>query len=81
MSQAPLIKESLTNAAVLVAVMLPWVVGGWVPPPSAFIPWLLFVLAAGFASTVALVIAEFDATMGTTDAQTTSRSSRSMTSG
>jgi hypothetical protein len=50
-----------------VAVVLPWVIGGWVPPPSAFIPSLLLVLAAGFASTVALVMAEFDATMGITE--------------
>lgn len=67
LSKAPLINEWLTNAAVLVAVVLPWVVGGWVPPPSAFIPSLLLVLAAGFASTVALVMAEFDATMGMTE--------------
>jgi hypothetical protein len=46
---------------------LPWVIGGWVPPPSAFIPSLLLVLAAGFASTVALVMAEFDATIRMTD--------------
>lgn len=37
------------------------------PPPSAFIPSLLLVLAAGFASTVALVMAEFDATMSMTE--------------
>ena len=76
LSKAPLINEWLTSAAVLVAVVLPWVIGGWVPPPSAFIPSLLLVLAAGFASTVALVMAEFDATMGMTESLTKSRSSR-----
>lgn len=58
---------ALTNAAVVVAVVLPWVIGGWVPAPSAFIPSLLIVLAAGFASTVALVMAEFDATTAVTE--------------
>ncbi|RZS63544.1 hypothetical protein EV187_3450 [Agromyces ramosus] len=67
LSRAPLINEWLTNAAVLVAVVLPWLIGGWVPEPSAFIPSLLIVLAAGFASTVALIMAEFDATMAVTE--------------
>lgn len=58
---------AITNAAVVVAVVLPWVIGGWVPAPSAFIPSLLIVLAAGFASTVALVMAEFDATTAVTE--------------
>lgn len=65
-SRALVINEWLTSAAVAVAVVLPWVLGGWVPPPSAFIPSLLLVLASGFASTAALVMAEFDATMGMT---------------
>ncbi|MER7975368.1 hypothetical protein ACWEOH_08410 [Agromyces sp. NPDC004153] len=67
LSKAPLVNEWLTNAAVLVAVVVPWILGGWVPPASAFIPSLLLILAAGFASTVALVMAEFDATMGVTE--------------
>jgi hypothetical protein len=66
LSKAPVINEWLTDAAVLVAVVLPWVIGSWVPQPSAFIPSLLLVLAAGFASTISLVMAEFNATMGMT---------------
>ena len=48
----------------IVAVILPWTLGGWVPPAAAFIPSLLILLASGFASTAALVMAEWDATMG-----------------
>lgn len=62
-SKAIAVNEWLTSAAVAVALVLPWVLGGWVPPASAFIPSLLLVLASGFASTAALVVAEFDATM------------------
>lgn len=62
-SKAIAVNEWLTSAAVAVALVLPWVLGGLVPPASAFIPSLLLVLASGFASTAALVVAEFDATM------------------
>jgi hypothetical protein len=65
-SKAVVVNEWVTSAAVLTALMLPWVLGGWVPEPSAFIPSLLLVLGAGFASTAALVMAEFDATLGLT---------------
>ena len=65
-SKAVVVNEWVTSAAVLTALMLPWVLGGWVPEPSAFIPSLLLVLGAGFASTAALVMAEFDATLGIT---------------
>ena len=61
-----MVNEWVTSAAVLTALMLPWILGGWVPEPPAFIPSLILVLGAGFASTAALVMAEFDATLGIT---------------
>jgi hypothetical protein len=53
-----------STAAVIVIVSLPWIIGGWVPAPEAYVPSLLLALAAGFSSTVALVMEQFDATMG-----------------
>jgi hypothetical protein len=50
------------TAAVVVLVALPWVIGGWVPPASAFIPSIVLALAAAFASTVALIMKQFDLT-------------------
>jgi hypothetical protein len=67
-SKAVVVNEWVTSAAVLTALVLPWVLGGWVPEPSAFVPSLLLVLGAGFASTAALVMGEFDATLGITGA-------------
>jgi hypothetical protein len=64
MSRALVINEWLTSAAVVVIVALPWVLGGWIPSPSAFVPSLLIALAVGFTSTAAVVMALFDATMG-----------------
>ena len=64
MSRALVINEWLTSAAVVVIVVLPWVLGGWIPSPSAFVPSLLIALAVGFTSTAAVVMALFDATMG-----------------
>lgn len=61
-SRAFAINEVTTSAAVLVAVVLPWVLGGWTPQRAEFVPSLLIVLACGFASTAALVMAQFDAT-------------------
>lgn len=60
-SLALVVNEVLTTVAVVVLIILPWVLGGWVPPPSAFVPSLLLALASGFASTVALVMALFEA--------------------
>ena len=65
-SRGVMVNEWVTSAAVLIALMLPWILGGWVPEPPAFIPSLILVLGAGFASTAALVMAEFDATLGIT---------------
>lgn len=61
-SRAFALNEGLTSAAVLVAVVLPWVLGGWIPQPADIVPSLLLLLACGFASTAALVMAQFDAT-------------------
>jgi hypothetical protein len=63
------------TAAVVVLVALPWVIGGWVPPATAFIPSVLLALAAGFASTVGLIMRQFDATAAMADAATADRSS------
>ena len=64
MSRAFVINEWVTSTAVLAAMILPWVLGGWLPGPADFVPTLLLVLASGFASTAALVMAQFDATRG-----------------
>ncbi|MEW2429756.1 hypothetical protein AB0877_17235 [Micromonospora sp. NPDC047644] len=58
-STAFVINEVATTAAVVVLVTLPWVLGGWVPPPSAFVPSLLLALGSGFFSIVALVMTLF----------------------
>jgi hypothetical protein len=50
------------SAAVVVVVALPWIIGGWVPPAEAFIPSIVLALAAAFASTVALIMKQFDLT-------------------
>jgi len=76
MSRAIMINEWFTTAAVLVIVALPWVLGGWVPEPSAFIPSLLLAMAAGFTSTAAVVMALFDATMGMPAREPTPRKRR-----
>lgn len=68
-SRALVANEWLTNTAVVVAAVLPWLLGGWTPPPAAYIPSLLLLLASGFASTAALAMAQFDATMGTPPGQ------------
>ncbi|MDN4480260.1 hypothetical protein [Demequina muriae] len=61
------VNEWATAVGVLVSAVLPWALGGWVPSPPFFIPSLLLVLAAGFTSTAALVLAEFDADTGSTE--------------
>jgi hypothetical protein len=64
MSGAFWVNEWMTSAALLAAMILPWALGGWVPEPSDFTPSLLLLLGSGFASTAALVMAQFDATRG-----------------
>ena len=63
-STALVVNQWTSTAAVVVLVALPWIIGGWVPPASAFVPSILLALAAGFASTAALIMTEFDATAG-----------------
>ncbi|MEU7751340.1 hypothetical protein [Micromonospora sp. NPDC049171] len=58
-STAFVVNEVATTAAVVVLVTLPWVLGGWVPPPAAFVPSLLLALGSGFFSIVALVMTLF----------------------
>ncbi|WP_214465619.1 hypothetical protein [Microbacterium flavescens] len=72
LSRALVINEWLTSAAVLAAVVLPWVLGGWMPEAAAYVPSLLLLLASGFESTAALVMSQFDATKGLSTATTES---------
>ncbi|MFJ4224541.1 hypothetical protein [Microbacterium sp. NPDC089695] len=63
-SSVPLIlNEWITTAAVLIASVLPWLLGGWVPSPSDYIPSLVITIAASFTSTAALIMSEFDSTI------------------
>ena len=61
-SRALVVNQWTSTAGVIVLVALPWVIGGWVPPATAFIPSILIALAVGFASTAALIMTVFDAT-------------------
>ena len=61
-SRALVVNQWASTAAVVVLVTLPWLIGGWVPPATAFLPSILLALAAGFASTAALIMTQFDAT-------------------
>jgi hypothetical protein len=61
-SKALVVNQWVSTAAVVVVVALPWVLGGWVPPATAFVPSILIALAVGFASTAALIMTVFDAT-------------------
>lgn len=63
-SMTLVVNEWTTSAAIVVAMVLPWVLGGWLPSAGDYTPSLLLVLASGFSSTAALVMAQFDATMG-----------------
>ncbi|MEU8387067.1 hypothetical protein [Micromonospora sp. NPDC048842] len=54
------VNEVVSDIAVLFIVAAPWVLGGWIPPPSAFVPSLVLALGCGFLSTVALVMTLFD---------------------
>ncbi|WJL96634.1 hypothetical protein QSU92_05510 [Microbacterium sp. ET2] len=61
------LNEWLTTIIVLMSAILPWVLGGWMPQPTSFIPSLFLILAAGFTSTAALLMTEFDASRGEVD--------------
>ncbi|MCS5718451.1 hypothetical protein N1027_09905 [Herbiconiux sp. CPCC 205763] len=56
------VNQWVCTGAVVVLVSLPWILGGWVPPATAFIPSIVLALAAAFASTVALIMKQFDLT-------------------
>lgn len=66
-STALLVNQWTSTAGVVVLVALPWVIGGWAPPATAFVPSILIALAVGFASTAALIMAQFDATAAMAD--------------
>lgn len=53
--------EILTSLAVVALVALPWILGGWIPSPSDFIPSLLLALAIGFTSTATVIMSVFEA--------------------
>lgn len=60
-SSALAANEILTSVAVLVLAVLPWVLDGWVPSRSAFVPSLLISLVIGFTSTATVIMSIFDA--------------------
>lgn len=66
-SIALLINQWTSTAAVIVLIALPWILGGWAPSTSAFVPSILIALAAGFTSTAALIMSQFDATAAMAD--------------
>ncbi|MBF9134275.1 hypothetical protein I0C86_35885 [Plantactinospora sp. S1510] len=59
-SVALVVNEVLSWIFIFFIIATPWVLGGWVPPPSAFVPSLVLALGSGFLSIVALVMALFD---------------------
>ncbi|MBG6068934.1 hypothetical protein [Micromonospora ureilytica] len=60
LSIALAVNEAVSSVAVLFIIATPWVLGGWLPPPSAFVPSLVLALGSAFLSTVALVMTLFD---------------------
>ncbi|MFF0154841.1 hypothetical protein [Micromonospora sp. NPDC005203] len=54
------VNEVISGLAALLIAVTPWVLGGWIPPPSAFVPSLVLALGCGFLSTVALVMTLFE---------------------
>ncbi len=67
-SRSLVVNEWASSLGIVIAMVLPSTLGGWVPAPDDFVPSLLILLACGFASTAALVMTQFDATMGMVDA-------------
>ena len=63
-SRALLVNHWFCTAAVIAVIALPWILGGWAAVPEAYVPSLLLLLVTGFSSTAALVMAQFDATIG-----------------
>lgn len=60
MSPSIAVNEIATTVLVLLLIVLPWAIGGWLPPPSAFVPSLLIALVATFTSTATFVMYTFD---------------------
>lgn len=60
MSPSVAVNEIATTVLVLLLIVLPWAAGGWLPPPSAFVPSLLLALVAAFTSTATFVMYTFD---------------------
>ena len=56
------VNQWVSTAGVVLLVALPWIIGGWVPPATAYIPSLIIAIAIGFTSTAALIMTQFDAT-------------------
>ena len=63
-SRSLVVNQWFSAVCVLAIIVMPWILGGWVPAAEAFVPSMMLSLAAGFSSTAALVMAQFDATMG-----------------
>jgi hypothetical protein len=59
-----LMNHWFATAAVVAIVIMPSMIGGWLPSAGAYVPSMLLGLVAGFSSTAALVMAQFDSTMG-----------------
>ena len=66
-SLALLVNHWFCTAAVIAIVALPWILGGWAAAPESYVPSMLLLLITGFSSTAALVMAQFDATIGMSD--------------
>lgn len=60
-SRALAANEICTSLAVLVLAVLPWILGGWIPSRSDYVPSLLLALVIGFTSTATVIMAVFDA--------------------
>ncbi|TFD86993.1 hypothetical protein E3T61_14075 [Cryobacterium lactosi] len=63
-SLALLVNHWFCTAAVIVIITLPWILGGWAAAPEVYVPSMLLLLITGFSSTAALVMSQFDATIG-----------------
>lgn len=60
--------EIITSLAVVAMAVLPWILGGWMPTPSDFVPSLLLALTIGFTSTATVIMSVFDAEKTSTPA-------------
>jgi len=67
-SVALAVNQIVSTLAVVLLITLPWLLDGWSPRKSAFVPSLLLALAVGFSSTAALVMSIFDLSKGNRDA-------------